>query len=142
MATKPSIDMRRDVGGSPLPRWNLWNKYSFLWVTLALFLGSLIAHFILGWADYQNEQQDLRAPAVMSEFLVQWGREIMENWQSEFLQLVWQIGALRMLYLVGSPQSKEEDDRLEEKLNYLIRKLDPEQGEQVLRDLERKYPHK
>lgn len=39
-------------------------------------------------------------------------RDTLENWQSEFLQLVWQVAGLTYLLYVGSPQSKEEDDRL------------------------------
>ena len=30
----------------------------------------------------------------------------MENWQSEFLQLAWQIGGLSFLWAVASLQSK------------------------------------
>ena len=41
-------------------------------------------------------------------------RDIMENWQSEFLQLIWQVAAagLSILWYVGSPQSKEGDERM------------------------------
>jgi hypothetical protein len=39
----------------------------------------------------------------------------MENWQSEFLQLIWQVAGLSFLWYVGSPQSREEHDRQEEK---------------------------
>jgi hypothetical protein len=37
------------------------------------------------------------------------------NWQSEFLQSVWQISGLALLYHIGSPQSKDGNGRLEEK---------------------------
>ena len=48
----------------------------------------------------------------------------MENWQSEFLQLVWQVVGLSVLWYIGSSQSKESDDRLEEKIDLLIQRLD------------------
>ena len=66
----------------------------------------------------------------------------MENWQSEFLQLMWQVVGLSILWFVGSSQSKESDDRLEEKIDLLIQKLEPEKGKQLIRELDRKYPRK
>ena len=66
----------------------------------------------------------------------------MENWQSEFLQLMWQVVGLSILWFVGSSQSKESDDRLEEKIDLLIQKLEPEKGKQLIQELDRKYPRK
>jgi hypothetical protein len=68
------------------------------------------------------------------------GRDTLENWQSEFLQLLWQVGGLAILLYVGSPQSKEEDDRMEEKLDVILRKLDPAEAERIISELDRKYP--
>lgn len=64
-------------------------------------------------------------------------RDTMENWQSEFLQLIWQVAGLSFLWYVGSPQSKEGNDRQEEKLDLLIRKIDPSNGEKLLEELEK-----
>jgi hypothetical protein len=69
-------------------------------------------------------------------------RDTMENWQSEFLQLVWQVGGLSILWAVASPQSKSESDRLEEKVDILIQKLDPDNAKRLLIELEKKYPKK
>jgi hypothetical protein len=52
-------------------------------------------------------------------------RDTFENWQSEFLQLVWQVGGLAMLLWVGSPQSKEGDDRVEAKIDAILKVVDP-----------------
>lgn len=38
-------------------------------------------------------------------------RDTFENWQSEFLQLIWQVVALTYFWYIGSPQSKEEEER-------------------------------
>ena len=38
-------------------------------------------------------------------------RDTFENWQSEFLQLIWQVAGLTYLWYIGSPQSKEEEER-------------------------------
>jgi hypothetical protein len=66
----------------------------------------------------------------------------MENWQSEFLQLMWQVAGLSILWYIGSSQSKESDDRLEEKIDLLIQKLDSEKGKQLIQELDKKYPRK
>jgi len=66
----------------------------------------------------------------------------MENWQSEFLQLMWQVAGLSILWYIGSSQSKEADDRLEEKIDLLIQTLDSEKGKQLIQELDRKYPRK
>jgi hypothetical protein len=63
----------------------------------------------------------------------------MENWQAEFLQHIWQVAGLSFLLYVGSPQSKEGDDR-KEKLDYIIEKLDPDNYKKLMNDWEQKYP--
>jgi hypothetical protein len=67
-------------------------------------------------------------------------RDTAENWQSEFLQLIWQVAGLTFLLYVGSPQSKEGNERKEEKLDYLIKTIDPENYEKLMKDWEDKYP--
>jgi len=42
----------------------------------------------------------------------------------------------------GSPQSKEGDDRKEEKFDYIIQKLDPEHADGLLKQWKEKYPEK
>jgi hypothetical protein len=64
----------------------------------------------------------------------------MENWQSEFLQLMWQVAGLSLLRYVGSPQSKEEHDTLEEKIDFIIKRLEPENAKQLLKEWDKKYP--
>jgi hypothetical protein len=69
-------------------------------------------------------------------------RDTLENWQSEFLQLMWQVGELTYLWYVGSPQSKEEEERNTEMLQWIINKVDSENAEDFLAEMERKYPKK
>jgi hypothetical protein len=66
----------------------------------------------------------------------------MENWQSEILQLIWQVVGLSILWYVRSSQSKEADDRLEEKIDLLIQRLDSEKGKRLIQELNKKYPRK
>src|SRR5687768_14322595 len=104
---------------------SVWKKYGYAWVTLIFFLFSLVLHLIFGWEAFRNEAAQHSQSAQWNEFMVEWGRDVFENWQSEFLQLLWQVGGLAFLLFIGSPQSKEEDDRLEEKLDAILRKIDP-----------------
>jgi len=77
---------------------------------------------------------------VVSEYVVEMVRDTAENWQSEFLQLIWQVCGLAYLLYIGSPQSKEGDDRKEEKLDHIIRQLDPDNFDKLIKDWEEKYP--
>jgi hypothetical protein len=69
-------------------------------------------------------------------------RDTFENWQSEFLQLIWQVGGLTYLWYIGSPQSKEEEERNQEMLQWIIKRLDPQKSEEFLKEMEEKYPKK
>ena len=118
------------------------SKYGYLWVTLFLFLVSFAGHWISGWYEYKQEQQEHNQPVATKGYLVEMTRGTLENWQSEFLQLIWQVAGLSFLWCVGSPSSKEGDDRKEEKLDAILRAITPAQAEDILRQLESKYPKK
>jgi hypothetical protein len=117
-----------------------FKKRGYLWVTLILFIVSAALHWLFGWQDFKNEQMAHGEPVVVSDYFVQMMRDTMENWQSEFLQLIWQVAGLSFLWYVGSPTSKEGDDRKEEKLDYIIQKLDPDNANKLFKDLEERYP--
>jgi hypothetical protein len=116
-------------------RW----KYGFAWLTLAFFVFSLIGHWLFGWFAYTAEQIAHNQPIKISDFIIQMTRDTLENWQSEFLQLLWQVGGLAILLHVGSPQSKEGTDRQEEKIDAILRGIDPEKGEQIIAELDQKF---
>jgi hypothetical protein len=120
----------------------IWKKWSYTWVTLFLFLLTLGLHWMFGWEAFKNEQEQHGQVPQVDEYTVEMLRDTLENWQSEFLQLVWQVAGLAFLLHIGSPQSKEGDDRKEEKLDLILRKLDPQRADKLLKDLEVKYPKK
>jgi len=117
-------------------------KKGYLWVTIILFLVSIILHWTFGWQAFKNEQSAHNEPVIFNDYLVEMMRDTMENWQSEFLQLMWQVAGLAFLFYVGSPQSKEGDDRKEDKLDFIIKKLDPENYASLMKEWEEKYPKK
>jgi hypothetical protein len=116
--------------------------YGFFWVTLGFFIVSISLHWVFAWYSYLQEQEEHKQPIEFNGYLNETLRDTMENWQSEFLQLMWQVAGLSILWFVGSSQSKESDDRLEEKIDLLIQKLEPENGNQLIGELDRKYPRK
>jgi hypothetical protein len=117
----------------------LWKKYSFAWVTGLLFIFSLGLHWLFGWYAYIDEQKAHHEPIEIQSYAVEMGRDTFENWQSEFLQLVWQVWGLALLFHVGSPQSKEGDDRMEAKLDIILEKLDPALGKKILAEIDDRY---
>jgi hypothetical protein len=117
-----------------------FKKYSYLWVTLVLFAGSLIGHWVFAWYAFVDEQESHIEPVDRKEYFIQVARDTLENWQSEFLQLIWQVAGLSFLLYIGSPQSKEGDERKEEKLDLILQALNPEAAGRVIKALDKKYP--
>jgi hypothetical protein len=124
-----------------MPGRSIWSRYSYTWVTLALFLLALAGHWIFGWFEYVDQQRAHDEEIKVSAYVVQLMRGTLENWQSEFLQLVWQVAGLSFLYHVGSTQSRESEDRLEAKVDELIRTLD-QAGETKIRELDQRFARK
>ncbi|MFM6975760.1 MAG: DUF6766 family protein [Sphingobacteriaceae bacterium] len=120
----------------------LLKKRGYLWATLFLFVLSLGLHWYFGWQAFKQEQAAHHQAIKASEYLVEMMRDTMENWQSEFLQLIWQVAGLSFLWYVGSPQSKEGEERKEEKLDYILKKLDPDNYSRMMKQWEEKYPRK
>jgi hypothetical protein len=120
---------RKPAPNEPPMRKPAWHKaYSFGLITGALFLLSWTGQFIFQIATVSNEAREHGQSFSWSEFFPQFFASTFENWQSEFLQLLWQAAGLAFLYFWGSSQSKESDYRMERKLDALLRdrNLDPD----------------
>lgn len=94
---------------------------------------------MFGWFAYVNDQRAHGQPIEVTEFAVQLTRDTLENWQSEFLQLLWQVAGLALLLHVGSPQSKEGDDRMEAKIDAILLAVDHKHGEKAIENIDRLY---
>ena len=100
----------------------MFRKYAYGWITLGFFLGSLLLHWYFGWNAFADDARSptgrrRRQTPISNEML----RDTFENWQSEFLQLLWQVLGLAYFLYVGSPASKENDDRIEVKIDAILR---------------------
>ena len=118
---------RKGHGPEPFGKPRFSKAYSFALVTGAFFLISWIGQFIFQYIAFSNEQQSHGQEAIWSDYYPEFLAATLENWQSEFLQLVWQAAGLALFYYWGSSQSRESDDRMEAKLDALLaeRGIDP-----------------
>jgi hypothetical protein len=120
-------------------RRSVWKPYAYGWVTGGFFLLTLLGHWLFGWFAYVDEQRQHDQPIQPSGYVVEMTRDTLENWQSEFLQLLWQVGGLALLLYVGSPQSKEGTDRMEAKLDAIIRSVDRDKAERIIAEIDEAY---
>lgn len=119
-----------------------WKKYSYTWITAILFILSLAAHWGFAWGAYARDEREKGHQPEAYGYFIETARDTFENWQSEFLQLIWQVAGLAFLLHVGSAQSKEGEERLEAKVDFLILHLAPAEAERISKQLEQIYPKK
>lgn len=116
----------------------LLKKYAYAWLTLGFFLGSFILHWYFGWQAFAADALQHGQAPQSSEYLDEMLRDTFENWQSEFLQLLWQVCGLAYFLYVGSPASKENDDRVEAKIDALLI-MQGHAGFEIMEKLDRHY---
>jgi len=112
-------------------RPRFFTAYSFGIVTGALFVLSWAGQLVFQLIEARNDAAEHGSTFAWEQFWPQFLSSTFENWQSEFLQLVWQAAGLALFYFWGSSQSKEGDERLEAKVDRLLveRGIDPAEFE-------------
>ena len=111
-------------------------RYAYAWITLGFFLVSFGLHWGFGWGAFVDEAREHGQSPELNAYLVEMGRDTFENWQSEFLQLLWQVVGLAYFLYVGSPSSKENDDRMEAKIDALLELVGKERGEALIKEID------
>ena len=106
---------RDDLGRPPFRR-----AYGFALLTAALFLLAWVAQFVAQLLEVRSHAEQHGQPFQWSGFFPQLSSATFENWQSEFLRLVWRAVGLALFLCWGSSQSKESDERIEAKLDRLL----------------------
>ena len=114
-------------------------RYAYAWITLAFFSVSFGLHWMFGWFAFVDEARQHGQSPELAAWLVEMGRDTFENWQSEFLQLLWQVVGLAYFLYVGSPSSKENDDRVEAKIDALLRINAGEKAEELIKTIDHEY---
>jgi hypothetical protein len=110
----------------------LWRDYNLSIVLLALFLISWIGQTVTGWFEFVAEQQSHGQMAEVfgaDGYLWPWAQATLENWQSEFLQLLTFVILTSFLIHRGSHESKDTDEQVQAALTRIEQRLERlEQG--------------
>ncbi|HUS21984.1 MAG TPA: DUF6766 family protein [Aeromicrobium sp.] len=98
-------------------------RWGAVYLLLILFLGSWTGQFFAELAEFRTDQTAHGQPFVWGEYLTGFLASTLENWQSEWLQLVFQavllLGAKHLIFRVDA----EDLERLEAKVDQINRKL-------------------
>ena len=112
--------------------------YAYAWLTLGFFLVSLGLHWWFGWGAFVDEATEHGQSPEFGAYLNEMLRDTFENWQSEFLQLLWQVVGLAYFLYLGSPSSHENDDRLEAKVDALLH-FHGKKGKEIIVHLDKHF---
>lgn len=102
----------------------IWANFGLSIVLCALFFLTWIAHGVVEWQEYVEQQHAHGEPTPLSGFVVGFGQSTLENWQSEFLQLFSFVVLAAALIHRGSAESRDSEDRIEQMLKEIKQKLD------------------
>lgn len=105
---------------------NAWKNYNLSIVLFALFIVCFAGQTWVGWVEFIAEQKEHAQAAVVlgqDGYLWRWARTTLENWQSEFLQLFCMVVFTAFLIHKGSAESKDSNDRMEQMLQRIERRL-------------------
>ena len=117
----------------------MFRRYAYGWITLGFFLGSFLLHWYFGWETFVEEAASHGQEPESAAYLNQMLRDTFENWQSEFLQLLWQVVGLTYFLYLGSPSSKENDDRMEVKIDAILRAVGGDKADHVLAKIDKEF---
>ncbi len=98
-------------------------KWGAVYLLLLLFLGSWIGQFFTELAEFRSDESTHGDPFSWGNYLTVFFSSTFENWQSEWLQLVFQavllLGAKHLIFRVDA----EDMERLEAKVDEINRRL-------------------
>lgn len=100
-----------------------WRNFGLSIAFCILFLVSWAGHGVAQWQVFTDEQREHGQPVEVGDFTSDFAQATLENWQSEFLQLFSFVVMSALLIHKGSAESKDSDDRMEEALKRIERKL-------------------
>ena len=102
---------------------SVWREFGLSIGLMILFFSTWIGHGITQWQAFTDEQLAHGEQPAVGDFVSDFGRATLENWQSEFLQL-FAFVTLAALYIhKGSAESKDGEERLEASLRRIEENL-------------------
>jgi hypothetical protein len=104
----------------------VWQNYNLSIVLCSLFLVAWLGQTVMGWQEFVAEQQQHGQVAQVfgaDGYVWNWGQATLENWQSEFLQLLTFVVLTTFLIHKGSHESKDTDEQMQAQLNRIEKQL-------------------
>jgi hypothetical protein len=104
----------------------LRRDYGLSLVLGALFVASMALHVLFGWWDYSAEQAQHGSAAQLwgpDGYLVSFGEWTFQNWQSEFLVVLFMILATVSLIHKGSHESRDGEDEMRARIARIDRRI-------------------
>lgn len=105
-------------------RDSFWRNYNLSIVLSVLFLASWAGQAIFEWFVVSNEATNHGQQMTVSDYLTEFGQSTLENWQSEFLQLLTFVVLTSFLIHRGSHESKDGEDEMRAALARIEARLD------------------
>jgi hypothetical protein len=104
-------------------RVKIWPSFALGIVVCSLFFVVWVAHALVEWQKYADDQQEHGASPTAGGFVVQFGEATLQNWQSEFLEEFGLIVLTAAYFHRGSAESRDSEDRIEQKLDEVLERL-------------------
>jgi SNF2 family DNA or RNA helicase len=106
----------------------LWRNYNLSLVLGLLFISSWVGQLVTQWFTWANEQHEHNQPLEVGQFLWQFWQSTLENWQSEFLQLLTFVVLSALFIHRGSAESKDSDEQMQKTLDRIEKRLKALEG--------------
>jgi hypothetical protein len=100
-----------------------WKNFGLSIALVILFFTTWLGQGIAQWQTFVDEQRAHHEPVEVVDFIQEFSQSTLENWQSEFLQLFTFVVLAALLIHRGSGESKDSDDRMEEILKRIEKRL-------------------
>ena len=117
-----------------------FRRWGAVYLLLLLFLGSGLGHFLTQLTEFRHEQASHGEAFTWAAYWPDFWASTFENWQSQWLQLIFQaillLGAKHWLFQVDA----EDMERLEAKVDAVAQRLglDPDEAAEPASEQEQK----
>jgi hypothetical protein len=105
----------------------IWRDYNLSIILAVLFLVAWAGQTFAGWVEFQSEQAAHHESAHVwgaDGYIYPWLKATLENWQSEWLQLLTFVILTAFLIHKGSHESKDSDEEMQATLARIEEKLE------------------
>ena len=101
----------------------IWREFGLGLVLMILFFATWIAHGIAEWQVFTDEQLSHNETPRVGDFVADFAKGTLENWQSEFLQLFSFVVLAGLFIHKGSAESKDSEEKIEASLRRIEEQL-------------------